>query len=125
MAVWHNISTRGVRNRYLKDLWQQWRGVLLSYDEGVINGDAVLAGALWRNVFKGDENADIEDLALVTAFLRGQLKMLDGLSDEDIGEGRVQFQEPAKFKALVARQAPMMKKGFSNEEVGAMKARAE
>jgi cytochrome b pre-mRNA-processing protein 3 len=125
MAVWHNIATRGVRNKYLKDLSQMWRGVLLSYDEGVIKGDAVLAGAVWRNVFKGDENADIEDMALVTAFLRGQLKMLDGLSDVEIGEGRVKFQDPAKFRVLVNRESAMMKKGFSNEEMGAKQARAE
>ena len=125
MAVWHNLSARGVRNRYLKDLAQQWRGILLSYDEGVIRGDAVLAGAVWRNVFKGDEGADVEDVALVTAFLRAQLKYLDGLTDADIGEGRVEFQDPTKFKAMVAQPAPMMRKAFSNEEVGVAQARAE
>ena len=125
MAVWHNISARGARNKYLKDLSQMWRGVLLSYDEGVIKGDAVLAGAVWRNVFKGDENADIEDIAVVTALLRGQLRMLDRLSDADIGAGRVEFQDPAKYKMLVSRESPMMKKGFSNEEVGVSQAHAE
>jgi cytochrome b pre-mRNA-processing protein 3 len=109
----------------LKDLWQQWRGVLLSYDEGIIKGDAVLAGAVWRNVFKGDEETDIQDLALVTAYLRGQLKILDQLSDADIGEGRVEFQGLNKFKAMVAQPAPMMRKEFSNAEVGASKAIAE
>ena len=112
MAVWHNISTRGTRNKFLKDLSQMWRGVLLSYDEGVIKGDAVLAGAVWRNVFKGDENAVIEDMALVTAFLRAQLRMLDGASDVEIGEGKVHFQDPAKCRVLVNRESAMMRQGF-------------
>ncbi|KAK3062323.1 Serine carboxypeptidase 3, partial [Teratosphaeriaceae sp. CCFEE 6253] len=45
MAVWHGMSARSVRNKHLKDLWLQWRGLLLSYDEGLINGDAVMGAA--------------------------------------------------------------------------------
>ena len=67
----------------------------------------------------------MEDVALVSAFLRSQLKYLDGLSDSDIGNGNVAFQDPGKFKAMVAQQSPGMKKPFSNEEVGAVKARVE
>jgi cytochrome b pre-mRNA-processing protein 3 len=125
MVVWHNIATRGVRNKYLKDLAQQWRGVLFSYDEGVIKGDAVLAAAVWRNVFKGDQDVDLEDLAVVTAFLRGQLKMLDGVSDVDVGEGRVQFQDPEEFRVLVGRESAWMKTAFSNADKGATEARME
>lgn len=125
MAVWHSISTRSVRNKYLKDLASQWRGVLFSYDEGLIQGDAVLAGAIWRNVFKGDENVDLELLAQATAYLRGQLRVLDRLMDQEISEGKVVFEDPAKYRSLVAKESPMMKKGFSNEELGATKAREE
>ena len=125
MVVWHRLAARGVRNKYLKDLAQQWRGVLFSYDEGVIRGDAVLAAAVWRNVFKGDEGVDLEDLALVTAFLRGQLRMLDGLSDVEVGEGMVRFQDPGTFRAVVGRESGLMKAAFSNADKGATEARME
>ncbi|KAK5141201.1 Serine carboxypeptidase 3, partial [Cryomyces antarcticus] len=67
MATYHGMVARGTRNKYLKDLFIQWRGVLAAYDEGLIRGDAVMAAAVWRNVFKGDENVDAEKLALIVA----------------------------------------------------------
>ena len=125
MVVWHNISTRGTRNKYLKDLAQQWRGVLFSYDEGVIRGDAVLAAAVWRNVFKGDAGVDLEDLALVTAYLRAQVKMLERLSDGEVGEGRVQFEDPGMFRSVVGRESGWLRAAFSNADKGATAARME
>jgi len=70
MSLLHNISSRSVRNKYLKDLFLQYRGVLVAYDEGMIKGDAVLAGAIWRNLFRGQEDVDWEKVTLVVAFLR-------------------------------------------------------
>ena len=117
MAMWHGMVARGVRNKYLKDLWLQWRGILLSYDEGLINGDAVLAAAIWRNVFKASEGTDVADLALVTAYMRQQLKMLDGLSDQEIAEGRVKFGDPGQLKGLVGRESKWMSKPLTQEEM--------
>ncbi|KAK5058956.1 hypothetical protein LTR84_011220 [Exophiala bonariae] len=70
MVLLHNMSARSIRNKYLKDLFLQWRGCLTAYDEGLVKGDAVLAGAIWRNVFRGDENVDWEKVAQVVSFLR-------------------------------------------------------
>lgn len=70
MVLLHNMSARSIRNKYLKDLFLQWRGCLTAYDEGLIKGDAVLASAIWRNVFRGDENVDWEKVAQVVSFLR-------------------------------------------------------
>lgn len=120
MVMWHGMSSRGTRNKYLKDLWQQWRGVLLSYDEGLIKGDAELATALWRNVFKASVEADIADLALVTAYVRSQLKMLDGLSDESVTSGDVQFGDPRRLKGLVEQESPRMKDEAIQERLKAL-----
>jgi cytochrome b pre-mRNA-processing protein 3 len=79
MLLLHNMSARGIRNRYLKDLFFQWRGILASYDEGMIKGDAVLGSAIWRNLFRGDENIDWERVALVTGYLRASVHSLAGL----------------------------------------------
>lgn len=36
---------------YMKDLLEQYHGSIAAYDEGLVRGDAVLAAALWRNMF--------------------------------------------------------------------------
>ena len=117
MAVWHGMVARGTRNKYLKDLWQQWRGILFSYDEGLIKGDAVLAAAIWRNVFKANVETDIGDLALVTAYLRAQLQNLDALSDDKLAAGEVKFSDPRKMKSLLDKESPWMQKKFTDEEL--------
>ncbi|GAA5982052.1 hypothetical protein JCM10908_004718 [Rhodotorula pacifica] len=38
---------------YMKDLLEQYHGACAAYDEGLIRGDAVLAAAVWRNLFGG------------------------------------------------------------------------
>ncbi|KAI2637349.1 hypothetical protein GGS21DRAFT_473369 [Xylaria nigripes] len=82
MDVNHGISSRGLRSRYLKDLFVQWRGVVAAYDEGVAKGDAVLASAVWRNVFKARQDVDMRHLAAIVSWMRLGLKMLDQMSDE-------------------------------------------
>lgn len=65
-----------MRNRYLKDLFLQWRGVLAAYDEGFARGDAVLGAAVWRNLWKGSEigpdgkEMDWTKVARVVAYMR-------------------------------------------------------
>lgn len=94
MATWHGMSARGVRNRNLKDLWTQWRGVQLAYDEGLIKGDAVMGTAVWRNVFKADPNVDLKDLGIVTAYIMRELQRLGKLDDMTVTEGKVRFGNP-------------------------------
>ncbi|KAK3058943.1 hypothetical protein LTR09_000509 [Extremus antarcticus] len=119
MAVWHNISARSVRNKYLKDMWQQWRGVIFSYDEGLVKGDAVLAGALWRNLYKGNLETDVKDLALVTAWMRRELKGLDELSDEALSKAKVQFGDPGEVEVgrVLERKSGWMARPFEKEQL--------
>lgn len=84
MVLLHNLNAQGIRSRYLKDLFIQWRGVLASYDEGLVKGDAVLASAVWRNLFRADENVDWEKVALVVAYLRLAVRKVGSLSIEDL-----------------------------------------
>ncbi len=81
MAVLHNMTSRTVRNKYLKDLFLQWRGILAAYDEGLVKGDAVLAGAVWRNVFRGQEDVDWAKVALVVAFMR---RAINSMHNRDV-----------------------------------------
>src|SRR5437762_127994 len=66
MLMNHNVSARSIRTRYLKDIFEQYRGAVAAYDEGIARGsDAVLATALWRNVWAARREIDLRDLAVV------------------------------------------------------------
>lgn len=117
MAVLHNISARSVRNKYLKDLFIQWRGCLLSYDEGVIRGDDVLATAVWRNVFGADENVDAVAVAEVVSWMRKGLRDLDRMQDSEIAGGDIKFPDPAKQKSSVAQESKSLKTPFNAAEL--------
>lgn len=82
MDLLHGMTSRMVRQRNLQDLFQQWRGLILAYDEGLVKGDAVLASAVWRNLFKGKEDADLRDLAAVVSWMRLCARNLDKMADD-------------------------------------------
>ncbi|KAM0665509.1 hypothetical protein ACQRIT_006375 [Beauveria bassiana] len=81
MHLDHNITSSALRQRYLKDIFVQWRGLLLAYDEGLVKGDAILASAVWRNLFKGDPDADPRALVAIVGWIRSSLSALEGTSD--------------------------------------------
>ncbi|KAH7037849.1 ubiquinol-cytochrome C chaperone-domain-containing protein [Microdochium trichocladiopsis] len=82
MDLQHGITSRGLRQKYLKDLFIQWRGVIAAYDEGLVKGDAVLAAAVWRNVFKASPDADVRAVAAIVSWMRACLRQLDGTPDD-------------------------------------------
>lgn len=120
MTIFHGISARGVRNKYLKDLYDQWRGVTAAYDEGLIRGDAVLAAAVWRNVFKAREDVDWTKVALVVSFMRRGLRALDKAQDRQIVGGLVRFASPGTEAAMVGAESEWMKKSFGPEDEEAL-----
>ncbi|KAF2150715.1 ubiquinol-cytochrome C chaperone, partial [Myriangium duriaei CBS 260.36] len=91
MASVHKLEMRGVRAKYLKDLFEQWRGAEISYDEGIVKGDAVLAAAVWRNLFQGREDTDVVKVAEVVGWMRRAARGLAGLSDAEFASGRWKF----------------------------------
>lgn len=108
MAVLHNMQMRGTRNKYLKDLFVQWRGLLAAYDEGLAKGDAVLAAAVWRNLFKADENVDIKALATIVSYMRRVLRGLDLMPDNIVMTGQLGFGIPASEVELVSQRSKML-----------------
>lgn len=98
-----------MRNKYLKDLFVRWRGLLAAYDEGVAKkNDAVLAAAVWRNLFRGDEDVDLRHLGTVVSYLRGVLKGLEGIEDEGVARGEVVFGDPESQREGVLVRSRMM-----------------
>lgn len=116
MYIYHGLNYRSLRNRSLKEMYNQWRGVLAAYDEGLIKGDAVLGAAVWRNIFKADENVDWRDVALITSFMRRGLKALDGAKDKVILSASVKFGSPASDQAIVLKPAEGMSKALTAED---------
>jgi cytochrome b pre-mRNA-processing protein 3 len=86
MLILHGMSARGIRNRYLQDLFLQWRGLLAAYDEGLVKGDAALAGAVWRNMFKGDAEVDWVKVSVIVGYMRRVISMLGGIKVDEIAK---------------------------------------
>jgi cytochrome b pre-mRNA-processing protein 3 len=81
MHIDHHITSSALRQRYLKDIFVQWRGLLLAYDEGFIKGDATLASAIWRNLFKGSPDVDPRTLVSIVGWIRSSLMQLESVND--------------------------------------------
>ncbi|KAG6981468.1 putative 3-oxoacyl-[acyl-carrier-protein] synthase [Fusarium oxysporum f. sp. conglutinans] len=94
MHIDHHITSSALRQRYLKDIFVQWRGLLLAYDEGLIKGDAMLASAIWRNLFKGSADADPRALLAIVGWMRSTLLQFEAVSDNNL---------PAQLPAIMAK----------------------
>ncbi|KAK3380185.1 ubiquinol-cytochrome C chaperone-domain-containing protein [Lasiosphaeria ovina] len=97
MVVAHAMASGGVRQRFLRDLFVQWRGLLLAYDEGLVRGDAVLASAVWRNLYKARADVDVRALAAVVSWIRACLVRFERMDDVELlaGGERVFAEVPA------------------------------
>lgn len=87
----------------------------MAYDEGLCKNDAFLASAIWRNIFQGDENADIQKLAMIVAFMRRSWKQLDELGDIQVMTAAVTFGSPELEASLVALRSRNMNVPLSNK----------
>lgn len=83
----HDISAKSLRQRHLKDIFVQWRGLVAAYDEGLAKGDAVLASAVWRNLYKARPDADFAKVAAVVSYIRASLWDLERMGDLDFVTG--------------------------------------
>jgi cytochrome b pre-mRNA-processing protein 3 len=101
MIIMHQLNSRMIRNKFLKDLFIQWRGLTAAYDQGFIEGDAVLATAIWRNICKADENVDVQKLAEIVSYMRSVLASFDAMDDEVIASGDIIFSDPSGEEGLV------------------------
>lgn len=84
MAVNHGMSSRMVRSKYINQLFMNWRGTLLAYDEGFVKGDAVLAAAVWRLVYQSREDVDMRHVAAIVSWMRRTLKSLDRMMEPQL-----------------------------------------
>jgi len=108
MIDYHKMDVRAIRQKYLKDLFVQWRGLTAGYDEGLAKGDAVLATAVWRNIFNADEGVDFRGVGEVVSYIRGVLKGLEEMEEIGITRGEVVFGDPETERDGVLVRSRMM-----------------
>lgn len=108
MMEYHRMTASMTRKRHLKDLFVQYRGAMVAYDHGLCQTDAVLATALWRNVFAADPDVDLRALACVVAHVRRTVAALALMSDDEIATGRVRFADLARDWDLVKARSPLL-----------------
>ncbi|KAH7408560.1 ubiquinol-cytochrome C chaperone-domain-containing protein [Phaeosphaeria sp. MPI-PUGE-AT-0046c] len=109
LVIWHKFNANSLRQKQLKDMFAQWRAVLLAYDEGLVKGDAMLAAALWRNLMGGRDNVDFEKLAQIVGYMRRELKRLDDASHDDVVSGEWKFSgDPGDMASTVRTTSRMM-----------------
>ena len=118
MYIYHGLKHRSLRNKHLKELFERWRGSIMAYDEGLIKGDAVLGTAIWRNIFKADENVDWRDVALLVSFMRRGLKALDGAKDKVLLSASLKFGSPVTDIPIILKPSSGISKDFTKEDHG-------
>jgi len=91
--MWQDIEERiklldvvdtSQKKETMEEFGQQFFGLIVAYDEGLLGHDRVLASALWRNLFYNKANTDAEDLALLVEYVRKQIQHLENQSSEDM-----------------------------------------
>jgi cytochrome b pre-mRNA-processing protein 3 len=109
LVIWHKFNANSLRQKYLKDMFSQWRAVLLSYDEGLMKGDAMLAAAIWRNLFGAKDDVDYEKLAQIVGYMRREIKRLDHANDDEVANGQWKFRgDPGEEASVVKAPSRLM-----------------
>jgi cytochrome b pre-mRNA-processing protein 3 len=112
MVRLHALNMKGARSKYLKDLFIQYRGAVAAYDEGLIKNDAVLATAVWRNIYGADEKVDVRALGEIVSYMRRCASKLDQVEDEVLAMGSVKFGNIGREKTLVMERSKLLDEPF-------------
>lgn len=90
--MWDDVNTRSkllgriapsVRRKQILELSHQFNAAIISYDEGIMSDDKVLAGALWGRFFKLECN-NPEAVEKLILYVRKQVDFLDRIPSETI-----------------------------------------
>lgn len=91
-AMWSDVNTRAKKlgadnpsgtRAQIQLLSQQFQAALITYDEGIMSDDKVLANALWRRFFE-KRCESYEVLEILVKYVRNQVGLLDSLKRENI-----------------------------------------
>lgn len=71
-----------VKSKSHRDLHGEFVASLLSYDEGLMSSDVILAASIWRSLFDFDQNIDPIVLENMVMYIRKQIHHLDSLNSK-------------------------------------------
>ena len=82
--VFFQVVDPSVRKQSLRELTQEFYGLILAYDEGLLSHDRVLAASIWRNLFHNKKNTDASNLASFVEYVRKQVVHLESIDTEEL-----------------------------------------
>ncbi|KAJ3164552.1 hypothetical protein HDU88_005198 [Geranomyces variabilis] len=88
----HHAGVRTNVSKIMSNLVSAYYGQTLAYDEGLYYGDAIMAGALWRNLM-GSQDITATQMEAALVYVRKQLLRLDAADRAEVLEGRFSFDE--------------------------------
>ena len=91
--------------REVKKMAQGFYGRIQAYEEGLQNGDAVLAAALGRNLFGTSPSAPASAIASMASYLRREAARLRREDRQQLLAGQVSFGSPPEDAAAVTEAA--------------------
>lgn len=72
------VDDRNIQAETSRELLSMFYGLVFAYDEGLKNGDDVLAAAVWRNLFHASKaQATTQDLAVMVEYIRKEVQASD------------------------------------------------
>ncbi|PRP87696.1 hypothetical protein PROFUN_02396 [Planoprotostelium fungivorum] len=106
---WKDVESRmlglGITNglilgREKKRLAKLYYGTVVAYDEGLLHGDAMLADALWRNMYHADKDVNPRILDAFVKYIRREIYELEKIPQEEfVYQGSVKWGRPIKAAA--------------------------
>ncbi|EPS38219.1 hypothetical protein H072_7971 [Dactylellina haptotyla CBS 200.50] len=99
----HMVSSNSRRQKTMKELYEGFRYMILTFDEALIRGDAWMAQAVWRCLYVSKEDMDMQKLAIITSYIRRILSGLEKLDEETILSAQVFFGNPMDELPVVER----------------------
>lgn len=88
------VNNPRVQDKYMHELLSTHYGCSLAYDEGYEGSDALLASALWRNIFSMDEQVDPQRLHDLVRYVRFQTGRVFKIPEEKLVMGEVKWSLP-------------------------------
>jgi len=96
-AMWIDVNNKSKKlgpenilaaRQQVKLLGDQFQAAILTYDEGLLSDDRVLAAALWRRFFEKDCK-DARTLEIMVRYVRQQMEGLDKISEDDFKNHKI------------------------------------
>jgi len=80
--------------KYSKEHALNYKGYMAAFDIGLYDGDAMLAEAIWRNMYEMKEDVPIEEIGEIVRYIRREIHNLHQLDRNTIERGVLNWGPP-------------------------------